>query len=496
MKKKIIIVFLLILLIAGGIGGYLYLTKNEQTPPVEQIRVALSDYEMYVDCAENGDFGEGVVGYENNPTINPGLRVVCDFYIGNKSDNDLTTKQIELDYEVLGDFEKFEVEKLRNNDKIEIVNNHIKYNGKDIFEKGEKSENGTSYYTSATPFLSFEFIIKGMPQSDKVTLNLKNIELSNDKYIYEAKDFSKSYDVEMDSKYAYKSNEEYTEIVFYKNDNGYKEINKYKCTDECYVYAAQCFGYIDQTNGKIFILDDDKAILYDMEKGVIGKYATPLYSLYDNSGSTYEQKYFVGKQVDGNKYGIMDFNGNVIKDYEADEYGTNMVCNITTDSYSIKYNLITMKKDGKYGIEKITSNDLVTDFKYDDIRIYNDKYYKAKLDDKWSLYSFETNEKTIDEEYTQIFIPKDNILVVQIDDYLYIKDFTGNNLTEDKIKVLSEYNEKACCGASSGIYVMKDIDDDNIIKISVDNAKPWDDNYIYYSYIFNTSNNKLTKKDS
>ncbi len=61
---------------------------------------------------------------------------------------------------------------------------------------------------------------------------------------------------------------------------------------------------------------------------------------------------------------------------------------------------------------------------------------------------------------------------------------------------MSEYNEKACCGATHGISIYNDDNNDNIIHIDIDNGKAWDDGFVQYKYEFNTIKNELTKKDS
>ena len=93
-------------------------------------------------------------------------------------------------------------------------------------------------------------------------------------------------------------------------------------------------------------------------------------------------------------------------------------------------------------------------------------------------------------------MPTDNILFVQEVVYLYIKDYTGKNIIEDKIKVLSDYNEKACCGSTYGTYVFLDNDNNNIIHITIDNGKAWEEDFVQYSYVYNIKNKILTKKDS
>ena len=502
MKNKKIIILVIVLLLCVGGAIFIYTNKDKiaklKILNKELENVTLSADTIEVTCAENGNFGEGTVGGEYNQTINPGIRVVCDFFIHNYTDKDLYIKNVELDYDALGDFETIEIQRI-SFDYKEEDKKHVKLKLNTTIEGKRTDEDGDT--TSAIPFFGLKFYIKSIPKSDKVILNLKNIKISNDDYLYKVDDFSQSYDVEKYSKYAYEFNETATEVTFYKDNDGYKEINKYKCNGKCYPYAAQCFGYADLNEGKMFIIDDEKAILFDMNKDVIGEYEMPLYTIYDTiydtSTSQYIQKYFVGKKTSNGKFAISDFNGNTVKEYDSDGYGTVLFCDINSETYSLKYNLITIKKNNKYGITRITKDELLTDYQFDDIRLYNDKYYKAKVGDKWYLYDLSNNEKVIFEGYKQIFMPADDILFVQDGDYLYVRNYNNENLTEEKIKVYIEYNEKACCGAASGMYIFQDSKNNNIIHIIIDtDSDVGKADYVAYEYEYNISEKKITKKDT
>ena len=498
MKKKLIVIMIICLLLLLGATFFIYINKKDSIKkynPVTVKDITLKEDAISISCSENGNFIDRVIRSENVPKINPGIKIKCMFTFTNNTENDILVKKIDLDYEINGDIENFEISRL--NFDYKENNNHIELSNKNGINTEKKLiSSNDNIMLSGTPFLEFNFNVKGIPSSSSVSFKLKKIIISNDKERYFVNDFQSSYDVEKNTPYIYKINDKYSEITFYKDNDGYKEINKYTCQNECHEYAAQCFSYVDLINGKMFIIDGDNAILYDMNKGVLGEYIHPLYNVFDTTDNSYTPKYFIGKKVKNGKYGIIDFNGNIIKDYTVDEFGVKRTCDINPETYSIKYNLISVKNNNKYGISKITTNDLVSDYQFDDIRIYNDKYYKAKLNNKWYLYNISTNEKLLDDGYDQIFMPRDNILIVQNDGYLYIKDYNGNNLIDENIKVLSEYNENACCGATLGIYIYNDDKEKNIINISVDNGKAWNDDFEQIKYIYDIENNTLTKKDS
>ena len=291
-------------------------------------------------------------------------------------------------------------------------------------------------------------------------------------------------DEEFVNKYKYEVNEENNIFTFYKYQDGYKKINEYKCEAEtCIAYIAQCFAISDMENGKLSILDDNQLVIYDFEKGVLGKFGNTAYTL---------GKYYYVSNIETKKYGIIDINGNIIKDFTQEKLDKIRSCDLLDNTYSIKYDLLVEKKNNKYGIIRITKDDVVVEHKYDDIRIYNDKYYKAKLEDKWYLYSYETKEKVHEQGYKEIFFATDDVLVVQIDKNLYIKNYNGNNLIEDKIETYIDYNEKACCATPEGITV-KYNEENNKIEIFVSTQPDEENNYKIYNYEYGIETKKLTK---
>ena len=248
---------------------------------------------------------------------------------------------------------------------------------------------------------------------------------------------------------------------------------------------TQCFGGQDLEKGKLAIYDGEKLVLYDFEKGVIGKYGQTIYTLYTDDD--YNKKYYYVSDVNTKKYGIIDFDGKKIKNFTMEKLDKLLTCDLLSNTYSIKYDLIVEKKNNKYGIIKITKDEIVIEHIYDDIRIYNDKYYKAKLEDKWYLYSYETKEKVHEQGYKEIFFATDNILVTQIDNYLHIKDYNGNNIIEDEIQTYIDYNEEACCGTPEGINVYYN-KENNKIEIGV--SQEFKENY---EYEYDINSKKLTK---
>ena len=356
-----------------------------------------------------------------------------------------------------------------------------------------EEENTKFHLTTSRPtvyaeyFYQVKFRIKPTTKKEEVTIEFKNIRYKDsENNYYETDNSSHRLSIDETTNYHYKEDDKNKEFTFYKltKNEGYKQINKYTCkSKECYIYASQCTSYMDLDNGRMLLMDGDSSILYDFNKGIIGTYAL---------GVEYIKDYLIVKDIKTEKYGIIDTAGKVIKDFKSDSFGENVMPCFNEDTISIDDDLIVEKKNNKYGIIKITKDEIVIEHKFDSIRLHSNKYFKAKLDGKWYLYSLDTKEKVLEEGYKELFMVNDNIMIAEIDKALYIKDYQGNNIIEDKIEVLMEYNEGACCGASGGYGIYEE---QGIINIYID--IPTEDDGIGYKteqYTYNIKDKKLTKK--
>ena len=324
-------------------------------------------------------------------------------------------------------------------------------------------------------------------------------------------------------KIKYGENRHYLEdgvIIFEKlaEDGSFKKVNEYKCKtpNSCYANVAkEGFSYKGESSNTIMLEDkeNDKyiSILFDYDKGIIGTYGNTTSWLYSDEYEYQNGTYIYIKSKDSDQYGIIDKNGNVIHEFNLGSTNAFYKSGLLTTAYSIENDMIIDQKDNKYGVSKITSNDIIIDYKFDSIRFIvnsksneektngiihyyyektvDNKYFKAKLDGKWYLYSFDTKDKVIAEGYDDLFVANDKIIVAEIDKKLYIKDYEGNNLIEETIEDLSrEHYEYVCCGMTPGVKVEAK---DNIVTIIVykDNA-PND----VSRYEYNISTKTLTNK--
>ena len=286
-------------------------------------------------------------------------------------------------------------------------------------------------------------------------------------------------------------------LVFQKlsSDNGFKTISEYKCSNKesCYVSGASLFFEYKNNNKNIIMIGDDKYnVLYDKKEGnVIGTYgripswmtskdvsAPYCHSYYSGSG-----KYIYIQSKDTDKYGIIDVDGNVIKDFTLEKLPQESYPGyLNILRYLVEENMIVDIKNGKYGIIEITSDKVIIDYIYDDIYLLSHGYFKAKINDKWSIYDISTGEKVIHEEFDDIHYNSNNILIVEKDNTLYIRNYENKNIIEDTIKVKDGYVAITSCPFTYYNEIYIDICDD---KACYNFAE---------GYIYNVSSNKLNKK--
>ena len=376
-----------------------------------------------------------------------------------------------------------------------IETNNISSDWKEISSGQTFNISSNDALDKAEKFYTVKFRIKGTTEKEIIHLGLKDVYLeTNDNKYYKLNNNKTELMIAIKNNYRYELDHTNKEFIFYKSSpEGYKEINKYTCKTTCFEYATQSFSYIDLNVGRMFIVDNDntEAILYDFTRGVLATYEIPVYSLIDES---YNVVYFVAKLKDG-YYGIVDTSANIIRPFVSEGFVSSSIKSIYYNTYSIKNNLIVEKKNNKYGLTNINKVNTILDYKYDSIRLLNDKYYKVKAGDNWYLYNISNNEQALSEKYQEIFMPTPEILIVKMDGYLYIKNVLGQNLLEDKIYAPMAYDENACCGSTSGIYVTLNYEDNNIVNIiTYTDSSAEKSNTI--KYVYDIKENKLTKKDS
>lgn len=324
-------------------------------------------------------------------------------------------------------------------------------------------------------------IVNNKNSNDNYEIKISNINFKSSNKYYKSSD--KVIKLETPN---YRTKTTKGKIEFYKlsSDGSYSKINEINCN--CSRTAMQTFMYVDYDKGKTMLIDEDNKtwILYDMEKGTLGTYGGGngrwLYSANDNY---YIGTYIYVKDKDSDSYGIIDKNGNIIHDFNLNNACLGQMPSSMCLSYSIEGDLFVDKKDDKYGIVRISSNDVVIDYNYELIKIINSKYFKVKDGDKWYLYSFDTKNKHINDSFNDIQVLTDDILIVEKDGYWKFIDYDNNSIIKDEIKIDSKYK-----------YIsINKTNDQNIVYVGMCTDELCHEEANEY-YEYNLKSNTLTKK--
>lgn len=411
--------------------------------------------------------------------------VVCSIRLENNTENPVEWKQITSTYEL---------ENLEYINTIDTGGAYLQSGNKITVTTAESivlkpKENEIVSSSTLYDLVTKMKLING----NKIKVTIKEIIIkTEDGNEYKIKDYV--HEEEIQANYKYEYDEKNNKFVFYERYDKYNKISEYTCkSKKCYTHIDGYFSYVDVLRGKIIILDGEELVFFDFKKDLpLATYGKQINILFDEKN---EQKYFYVMDIKTKKYGIIDLDGNIIKDFVLEELDKNKDFKLLLNTYSVENDLLVVKESGKYGISRITTNEKITEIKYDDVRLYNNKYYKAKTDDKWYLYSYNKKEKVIEEGYDELLFVTNDIIAAEIDGYLYIKDYKGNNLTEDKVKTHIPYNEYACCATPKGISIFENIET-KMIDIYIDKQvgeKQTD--YKTYKYVYDKNKKEIKESE-
>ena len=179
---------------------------------------------------------------------------------------------------------------------------------------------------------------------------------------------------------------------------------EFECEEDktCSIYNAELFSPGIMSNNKVFIMQNDPTtrkyiiILYDIdEEKKVGTYGGVSWLFNEGDYVGTDGKYILVKKTDEDVYGVIDKDGKMIHEYNLGRKNTGGIAGsrLFPSIYSVENDYFATYKDGKFGISKITSEEIVVEPKYEDIKLFNNKYFKAQEAGKWYLISYETKEK-------------------------------------------------------------------------------------------------------
>ena len=255
-------------------------------------------------------------------------------------------------------------------------------------------------------------------------------------------------------------------IYFYKDG---KEINSYTCeTSVCDTEGRPYGGYVEKVYANKIVIYDGaledstkksnvKIVFFDIEKGILNTYND-----YYTTNTINDDYIYMAKYEDKTNALIVDYSGNIIKDFKnkIPVLSCYEGCVLDVNSYNVNENYIVTINNGKYGIEKITSDDIVLENIYEDIALNDytkfmsysydanevvdnngktyyekNKYIKLKLNNKWYLYDLANKKNVIETPYEELILIDDSTIMVYDNNEIYFIDYTGNKVDDNVIKV-------------------------------------------------------------
>lgn len=452
---SIIVIILGLLFLLFIIIGIFSNKEHEKTNPVNDSNyLTLESNSIIGTCSLTDPFSDGKVEYyssQYNGSFGVGDDVYCELRITNYD-----ISEISFDFSDNKNIELIDVKSKTDYWEIKNLNSHIFATSLDVESK-------------LNDIVLIFRIINNKNIDNNYVINLNNIKFTSrfTKYLIKEKDIQLKI-----SNYRLKVTDDKLESYKLISDGSYKLINQSEC-NLCYGVgiASQYFSYIDYEKGKMMISTSDYKgnwILYDMNKGILGEYGNNARLLFSDSNSySYDNskiKYIYVKSKDSDKFGIVDLEGNVIKDFNLEDAGffTNRSSFYSYSGYSVENNMFVDKKNEKYGIIKFTSDDVIIDYIFDSIGLINNKYFKAKLNDKWYLYSFEKKDKKINTGYDEIIPIIDDVIVVRLGKNAYIQNYNGDNIIDKMIDIGDNYlfasyvSDKDSGKDFINIYISKD----------------------------------------
>lgn len=309
-----------------------------------------------------------------------------------------------------------------------------------------------------------------------------------------------------DGVFSYEYDADTNQLIFYKGDTIIKEL------DYNELHLEKTFGM--EKSGKYILYgkwssyDDaskncyDKVVFYDLNNDTYKEFKNIRYvlTITDDSTSEYSLKYIGLANVE-DEYAIIDLDGNYIKEFSNKEFVTKSYEGAYLDEYSYSDNLMVTIVDGKYGLEKISNDDIIVEHKFEDLiindndvynnyKLYSNKYIKVKEDGKWYLYDLNNKKKVTSSGYDKLYLLDENVILVYEDKYFYFKDYNNNLLTNDRIYVENIF--PFWPKMPEGIKI---VNNNGIYTIIINDGTSYDD-YKYYSYEFNLDTKELTNNNS
>lgn len=238
-------------------------------------------------------------------------------------------------------------------------------------------------------------------------------------------------------------NEEYGSLVLYKtkddkvigekkvvNDQtDYTYLGMYNCqSSECSLALIDNSTFADFDNNTV-IINDGGIFMYNYETNIILTYKYETFMKIIAS----EKVYFIAS-LDG-KTNIYSSKGNKITTDGYEEIGIN----VDNKIYSYDDNVIVAKKNGKWGLITIRTNETILDFSWDKLYLGQNNLYIAVKDQEYYVINNDGVQLT-EEGYPLIVDAFDEFFVTLQDKKLDIKKYDGESLIKTPLDIYVDYD--------------------------------------------------------
>ena len=265
-------------------------------------------------------------------------------------------------------------------------------------------------------------------------------------------------------------------------------ISTYICTasDSCTVFDGESSYYFN-VNDKIVLIRDEQYLFYNFETGeIISERYLEVYNMDGYENDSIDDRFIAINQDE--EAIIIDYEGKVYLSGGYEDLGEEI-------SYSPRYGFsftedyIYAKKNGNWGIVKISDGSILVDFLYEAVfyGFYGDTYVACEhfsyLEERYYLidvrtgYDYFSGGRSFIGKYDQFYF------VVNDDNKLEIYDLGFNQILNQDIDVPIEHTRRACCTIPRGIYISSYNADPGTVRIYIDHPDP-DIDYDYNTKIY------------
>ena len=214
------------------------------------------------------------------------------------------------------------------------------------------------------------------------------------------------------------------------NQTEYTYLGMYNCqSNDCDLYKVG-EATLNDFDSNTVVLKDSGMFIYNYKEDTILTYKySNLYSI-----RALEKIYLIGID-DNNNANIYSIRGTKIS---TDGYESIGLIN-KNQIYEYDNNVIVAKKNGKWGLITIRTNEVILDFKWDNLYLSEDGLYLAVKDNEYYVLNSDGVQLT-EEGYPLIIEAFGEYFFMLNENKLYIKTYDGKDLLDTPIDVGVTYN--------------------------------------------------------